>query len=40
MFKKSSQEPIVQFQPNLVENMVGGWRFRLVQIKRLAYFGV
>jgi len=34
MLKKySSQEPLSQFQPNLAENMPGGWGFRVVQIK-------
>jgi len=35
----SSQEPLRQFQLNLVENMLGGWGFRFVQIKGLAPFG-
>jgi len=35
----SSHEPHGQFQPNLVENMIWGWRFRFVQIKELAPFG-
>jgi len=40
MLKKSfSQEPQRQFQPNIAENMPGGWRFRCVQIKRLDHFG-
>jgi len=29
----SSQEPLGQFQPNLVGNMHGRWGFRFVQIK-------
>jgi len=33
MLKKSSQEPLGQFQPNLTENMPGGWEFRFVQIR-------
>jgi len=33
MLKKSSQEPLGQFQPNLTGNMLGGWGFRDVQIK-------
>jgi len=28
MLKKCSQEPLGQFQPNLVGNMLGGWGFR------------
>jgi len=28
-----SQEPIDQIQPNLVENMTGGWDFRFIQMK-------
>jgi len=39
MLKKSSQEPLGQFQLNLAENMLGGWGFRFVQIKGLAPFG-
>jgi len=40
MFKKSSsQEPLGQFQPNLVGNMLGGLGFRFVQIKGLVPFG-
>jgi len=31
--QSSSQEPLVQFQPNLAENMPGGWGFRFVQIR-------
>jgi len=39
MLKKySSQEPLGQFQPNLAGDMLGGWGFRLVQIKWLAPF--
>jgi len=38
MLKKSSQEPLGQFQPNLAGNMLGGWGFRFVQIKGLAPF--
>jgi len=34
--KSSSQEPLGQFQPNLAENMPGGWGFGFVQIKGLA----
>jgi len=37
--KSSSQEPLGQFQPDLVGNMLGGWGFRFVQIKGLAPFG-
>jgi len=37
--KSSSQEPLGQFQQNLVENMPGGWGFIFVQIKGLAPFG-
>jgi len=37
--KSSSQEPLGQFQPNLAENMSGGWGFRFVQIKGLAPLG-
>jgi len=33
----SSQEPLGQFQPNLVGYMLGGWGF--VKIKGLAPFG-
>jgi len=40
MLKKSSQEPLGQFQPKLVGNMIEGWGFRFVQIKGLAPFGV
>jgi len=29
----SSQEPLGQIQPSLVENMFWGWGFRFVQIK-------
>jgi len=40
MLKKcSSQEPLGQFQPNLAENLLGGWGFRFVQIKGLVPFG-
>jgi len=39
ILKKSSQEPLGQFQPNLIGNMLGGWGFRFVQIKWLAPFG-
>jgi len=35
----TSQEPLGQLQPKLVGNMIGGWRFRFVQIKVLATFG-
>jgi len=35
----SSQEPLGQFQPNLVGNMLGGWGFRFVRIKGPAPFG-
>jgi len=39
MLKKSfSQEPIGQFQPNLIGNMLGEWGFRFVQIKGLTPF--
>jgi len=31
--KSSSQEPIGQYQPNLIGNILGGWGFRFVQIK-------
>jgi len=34
-----SQESLVQFQPNMVGSMLGGWGFRAVQIKGLAPFG-
>jgi len=34
----SSQEPLGQFQPNMVGNMLWGWGFRFVQIKGLAPF--
>jgi len=34
----TSQEPQGQFQPNLVGNMLGGWRFRFVQMKGLVPF--
>jgi len=37
--KSSSQEPIGQFQPNLIGNMLGVWGFRFVQIKGLVPFG-
>jgi len=40
MLKKSSQEPIAQFQPNMIGNMLWGWGFIFVQIKDLAPFGV
>jgi len=33
MLKKSSQEPLGQFQPNLAENMPGGWGSRFIQIR-------
>jgi len=39
MLKKSSQEPLGQFQPNISGNILGGWRFRFVQTKGLAPFG-
>jgi len=39
MLKKSSQEPLGQIQPNLAENMPGGWGLRFVQTKGLAPFG-
>jgi len=29
----SSQEPLGQFQPNSVGNILGGWGFRFVQIR-------
>jgi len=38
--KSSSQEPLGQFQPNLAENIPGGWGFRIVQTKGLAPFVV
>jgi len=38
--KSSSQEPLGQFQPNLVGNMLGSWGFRFIQIKGLVTFGV
>jgi len=31
-------EPLGQFQPNLLGNMLGGWGFRFVHIKGLAPF--
>jgi len=34
--KSSSQEPLGQFQPSLIGNMLGGWGFKFVQIKGLA----
>jgi len=37
--KSSSQEPLGQFQPNLLGNMPEGWGFRFVQIKGLAPSG-
>jgi len=37
--KSSSQEPIGQFQPNLIGIMLGGWGLRFVQVKGLAPFG-
>jgi len=37
--KSSSQEPIGQFQPNLIGNMLGEWVCRSVQIKGLTPFG-
>jgi len=39
MLKKSSQEPLDQFQPNIAGNILGRYRFRFVQIKGLAPFG-
>jgi len=36
MLKKSSQEPLGQFQPNLAGNMLGVWGFRFVHVKGLA----
>jgi len=39
MLKKSSQEPLGQFEPKMGGNMLGRWGFRFVQIKRLAPFG-
>jgi len=40
MIKKSSSQKLLgQFQPNVAENMPGGWGFRFVQIKGLAHFG-
>jgi len=32
--KSSSQEPLGQFQPNIVGSMPGSWGFRFVQIKK------
>jgi len=37
--KSSSQEPLGQFQPNLVGNVLVGWGLNFVQIKRLAPLG-
>jgi len=37
--KSSEEEPLGQFQPNLVGNMPGRWGFRFIQIKELAPFG-
>jgi len=37
--KTSSKEPLGQFEPILVGNMLGGWGFRFPLIKRLAPFG-
>jgi len=39
MLKKSSQEPIGQFQLNLAENMPGEWGFRFVQIRGWPHLG-
>jgi len=39
LLKKSPQEPLDQFQPNLVGNMLGRWGYRFVQIKGLVPFG-
>jgi len=39
MLKKSSQEQIGQFQPNLIGIILGGWGSIFVQIKWLAPFG-
>jgi len=39
MLKKSSQEPLGQFQRSWAENMLGGWGFRFVQIKGLGPYG-
>jgi len=39
VLKKSSQEPLDQFQANLVGNMLRRWGFRFVQIKGLIPFG-
>jgi len=35
----SSQDPLGQIQSKLVGNMLGGWRFRFIQIKGMAPFG-
>jgi len=37
--KNSTQEPLGQFQSNIVGNMPGGWGFIVAQIKWLAPFG-
>jgi len=39
LLKKSAQEPLDQFQLNLVGNMLGRWGYRYVQIMGLAPFG-
>jgi len=39
MLKKSFQEPLGQFQPNLAENLPGGLGFRFVQVKGQGSFG-
>jgi len=36
MLKKSSQEPLEQFQPNLLGNMHGVWGLRCVEMKGLS----
>jgi len=33
MLKKSFQEPLGQFQPNMAGNMLGGWGFRFFSNK-------
>jgi len=38
LFKKSSQEPLGQFQPNLAGHMLGRWGNRFVQIKEGGHF--
>jgi len=36
--KSSSQQPLGQSELNLAGSMLGGWGFRIVQIKGLAPF--